>query len=236
MIVINNGVPKSATTLIMEYQKSLIMASSSQNGLEEWVTQNNGSIFIPSIQDTHLETLLRIEREFGDLVIKMHRPPSETNTRRLVEEFSARVTCCYRDPRDIVLSAMDHGVRTRNGLDKSGAFGNIITVEDGAREFKQWARIYYGWEKYGRALMIKYEDLMADRLSILTRVANFLEMHPGKQALERICDKHEREKKSAWNFNKGTSYRWKSEMTSDQLERCNELLSEDITRMGYTIE
>ena len=72
MIIINNGVPKSATTLIMEYQKSLIMESSARNGLDGWMEYNNGAFFIHSIQDEHLEALLSIERDFGDFVIKMH--------------------------------------------------------------------------------------------------------------------------------------------------------------------
>ena len=235
MIVINNGVPKSGTTLILEYQKSLIMMSSSRNGLEEWRMQN-GMFFIPTIEDADLATLLKIENDFGDLVIKMHRPPWENNTRRIVEEFNAKVTCCYRDPRDVVLSAIDHGVRTRKGLDKSGAFANIETIDDGIREFKQWVNIYFGWHEYGHALMIKYEDLMADKLSVLKKMADYLGINPGEAVLKKIHDKHQREKETSWNFNKGTSYRWRNEMSESQLATCNELLSEEIMQMGYPIE
>jgi len=235
MIIIDNGVPKSATTLILAYQKDLIAASSAQNGMEQWSKFNHGSVFIPTIAVDQLDALVSIERDFGDFVIKMHRPP-EDSTRKLVEDFKAKVTCCFRDPRDIVLSAMDHGARTRTGLDKSGAFANIFTVQDGAREFKEWSRIYYEWQKYGHALLIRYEDLLADKLTTLTHMVKFLGMNLGAITVTEICDKHERNKQSAWNYNKGVSHRWRVEMSSEDLAWCNDMLADDITRMGYSIE
>nr|NQU92417.1 hypothetical protein [Bacteroidota bacterium] len=35
------------------------------------------------------------------------------------------------------------------------------------------------------------------------------------------------------NFNIGTSYRWKIEMTQKEIELCNSYLSEEILKMGY---
>jgi hypothetical protein len=218
----------------MEYQKSLIAEDSSHNGLEAWQQYNNGSIFIPSVEDRHIEVLLSIERTFGSFVIKMHRPPEDA-TKRLVREFNAKVTVCFRDPRDIVLSAIDHGVRTRRGEDPSGAFGDIHSVEDGAKAFKLWSKIYYGWKEFGEALIIRYEDLMRDGLSSLRQLVDFLGLAISEEVIREIRDEHERKKTSAWNFNKGTSERWRSEMSLQQLATCNEMLADDITRMGYVL-
>jgi len=101
---------------------------------------------------------------------------------------------------------------------------------------KQWAAIYQGWIEYGHVLMIKYEDLMTAQLDTLLKMARFLDMDLDKQKLNQIYVKHERVKETAHNFNKGTCYRWRTEMSVDQIALCNEILSDEITMMGYSLE
>ncbi|MEK7991072.1 MAG: sulfotransferase domain-containing protein, partial [Thiotrichaceae bacterium] len=233
MIVINNGVPKSGTTLILQYQIDMIKLASPENGLAELGRQYK-NLFFPYIKNKEIESFLNIEKKCGDFVIKVHSQPSHNNLKKLVEEFGAKVTCGYRDPRDIILSAMDHRLRSQNKLDISGAFLNIATIEDGIKAVKKWLNIYYGWAEYGQALMIKYEDLIANKFSTLIDIANFLKLNLDDEVLKELCDKHERNKVSSWNFNKGTSYRWQSEMSVEQIEMCNEMLHDDLIKLGYS--
>ena len=235
MIIINTGIPKSGTTLIFEYQKDLIRASYPINGLEE-IKFHDGinTGFVSSVTNEIFTTLCSVESKCGSFVIKTHQPP-EKNVKRLVEEYGAKVTCCYRDPRDTVLSALDHGKRTRSGNNPTGAFSDMFTIENSAKEVKNWAGIYQGWIEYGQNFMIKYEDLMADQLAILSSMACFLNLSVDKENLNQIYEKHEKAKESAHNFNKGTCYRWKTEMSESEIARCNEILSDEITMMGYAL-
>jgi hypothetical protein len=83
--------------------------------------------------------------------------------------------------------------------------------------------------------MIRYEDLMREGLSSLRQLVDFLGLAISEEVIREIRDEHERKKTSAWNFNKGTSERWRSEMSPQQLATCNEMLADDITRMGYVL-
>ena len=235
MIIINNGVPKSATTLVLEYQMDLIKAKSSANGLREFKNRNEGWLWVPTVTDDLLEQMLEVDSEYGSFVFKTHGPP-ERNTVRLIEEFGAKLTCCFRDPRDNVLSMMDHGARTRAGGDRTGAFEQIVTVEDGVNAMKRRGKIYSGWKDNAQVLLIKYEDLMVDKLGTLKNIAQYCGIELYEMVLDSIVEKHELLKEKAWNFNKGTCYRWRSEMSAEDLALCNECIRDEITLMGYPLK
>ena len=203
--------------------------------MEEWERNNNGHSFIRFLEDSHLKLFEKIEKEHGFFIVKMHTRLAKPTVKKLLEKFKVKVTVCYRDPRDIILSAIDHGVRFRKGFCGSGGFEHIFNIEDGIREFKKWSYIYYEWKKYENVLMIKYEDLMTDQLTLLKRINDYLGVNLENGILKSIYEKRDREKILSWNYNKGTIYRWRHEMPSDLLKKCNELLSEDIIKMGYSL-
>lgn len=234
MIIINTGVPKSATTLLFDYQKDIISKVYNSKGLEAFERMNNGSLFVQDFDVKMFNILCKVHDEFGSLVIKTHEPPNE-DIKRLIEIQGAKVTCCYRDPRDVILSAIDHGKRTRKGLDKSGAFRDIYTVEDAAKEFVKWSEIYFNWNEYGNVLMVKYESFINDKINTIYRVLKFLGVHLNRNDLLSIHYKQEELKTTKENFNKGVNNRWKNEMSVNELGICNNLLSEIITNMGYTL-
>ncbi|MGK7935084.1 MAG: hypothetical protein AB4206_04675 [Xenococcaceae cyanobacterium] len=79
----------------------------------------------------------------------------------------AKATFCYRDPRDIILSAIDHGERTRKGLDSSNACKNMLTIKDSILIVKSWTSNWYKWKEFGKVFFIKYEYLMKNKLAYL---------------------------------------------------------------------
>ena len=56
-----------------------------------------------------------------------------------------------------------------------------------------------------------------------------------KEQIEAIYLKHEKIKNTAWNFNKGTTERYKTEMTSSDLLLCNRELKNILKDMKYSI-
>lgn len=234
MILINTGVPKSATTLLFDYQKDIISKIYGSKGLEEFERLNNGSLFVQKFDNRIFHILCKVHDEFGGIVIKTHEPPNE-DIKRLVEMYGAKVTCCYRDPRDVILSAIDHGKRTRKGLDKSGAFRDIFTVEDAAKEFVNWSEIYFKWKEYGDVLLVQYERFIHDEVNTITNVLKFIDAHLNRNDLLSIHIKQEKLKTTKENYNKGVSNRWKDEMSDNELSICNIFLSEIIEDMGYPL-
>jgi len=243
IIVINTGVPKSGTTLLQQYQVDIIKTYFKQNALNEIMkygynitqfSEVNNRGFFPNIDKETNDLFENIQAKFGSFVAKTHCLPN-TYTENLVNEHNAKITCCYRDPRDIILSTIDHGVRTRNGIDKSGAYMDVFNIDDGILRIKKWINIYLEWEKQKSTLMIKYEDLMDDKIRTILNVSDFLKIKISKKDVYTIYDKHEKIKESAWNFNNGTTYRWKTEMNQDDIRKCNMSLNDEIIKMGYKL-
>ncbi|MGF1480450.1 MAG: sulfotransferase domain-containing protein [Cyanophyceae cyanobacterium] len=222
--------PKSGTTLVMEYQNDLIRCLSSRNGLE--AAQTLG--YLPKIECKTARALRKLSIQNGDFLVKTHSKPSFW-IRELVAKDEAKVTFCFRDPRDTMLSVIDHGKRTREGLDSSGAFAEIITLRDAISFAKASIRLYYAWRKYGQALFIQYEKLMSNKMQYLEKMATYFGYPYEEQTLDDIFQKHERLKERAWNFNKGTVNRWQTEMTPEERALCNKLFNKDLVAMGYKI-
>jgi hypothetical protein len=242
-IVINTGVPKSGTTLLQQYQIDLVNTFFSQNGQNEIIkfgykindfSEINNRGFFSNIDNETYNLFKRIYSKHGSFVIKTHCLPNPF-IEMLIHECNAKITCCFRDPRDIILSAIDHGMRTRNGLDKTGAYHDVFTIDDGILRIKKWIKIFDEWNIHNNVLMIKYEDLISNKQYIINEVKDFMKINiPQKKILE-IYSKHENIKESAWNFNVGTTFRWKTEMSKTDIEKCNLLLKSEILKMGYDL-
>lgn len=233
MIVINAGMPKSATTLVMEYQKDMIQYRSPKNALEEMRSHTpGGGVYVDEIDETFAETMRAIHCQHGEFLVKTHSGPANA-IKGLVADGEARASFCFRDPRDTILSAIDHGERTRKGLDGTGAFKDVTDVAGAIGFTRKHISLYFAWKDYGEALLIQYEDFMADKVGHLKRTADYFAYEIGKQALLEIFEKHEGKKETAWNFNTGRCFRWKTEMSGQDVMLCEEAFGEEIVAMGY---
>ncbi|MEG3990191.1 sulfotransferase domain-containing protein [Microcoleus sp. S28C3] len=226
--------PKSGTTFIMRYQLDLINHAMPQNGVEEVQKQFPGGKFFPSIDCEKVEMLRRISAENGDCLIKTHSAPS-FSIKELVDKGEVKAAFCFRDPRDTMLSAIDHGERTRKGLDSTGAFADIYTLKDAIPLAEYSIKVYYKWREYGQAIFIQYEELMSNKLGYLRDIAAYFGYKCEEDVLLAIFQKHEKIKEQARNFNKGVINRWKSEMSQEDLMFCNEIFKADLLAMGYKL-
>ena len=228
MIILNCGMPKSATTLVGEYQMDIVRLARPQNGIE----QVHDLGYMQSLNRKKVNAVHQLSARYGDLVVKTHAKPSFWS-RRLIARGGARATFCFRDPRDTMLSVIDHGVRTRQGLDGSGAFAEIHTLADAVSFAKASIGLYYAWQNYGKALFICYEALMRDKVEHLSRMATYFGYACKEEALRSIYEKHEVLKKQAWNFNTGEVERWRREMEPEWVVQCERLFGDDLVAMGY---
>ncbi len=243
MIIINAGLPKSGTTLIQQYQIDLITFAGKRNGqnelfkygynIHEFSEQSNRGFFV-DIGDTEFKLLEEISRDFGDIVVKTHCIPNEYIEKILLQQLG-KATFCYRDPRDIILSAIDHGKRTREGLDRSGAYHDLFDIDQGIIRIKKWFNMFVEWKKIENVLFIKYEELIQDKIGIINALMRYFHLDLSEASLYSIYEKHEKLKISAWNFNVGKCFRWRDEMDSNQISKCNHLLKEEIIQLGYSL-
>jgi len=234
MIIVNTGIPKSGTSLLTRYQRDLLQLFDGLAGQERLLELNGGGYIERLTQET-IENLLKIEREYGSFVVKTHCG-YEPHLGELVRSGRACVSCAYRDPRDVILSAIDHGERSRNGMDKYYAFANYRQVKDVITQMLKWCQVYGSWASSEWALMIRYEEMMKDRKAVIKLLADQIGFNLSEKQLSEIHEKHEKNKQTAWNFNKGTTERWKNEMNAVDQATCAQALAEQIQLMGYPLE
>ena len=115
MIVISAALPKSASTLICNYQRDLLLAGKKGSAQSEFQRANGGR-FIEKVGFRKMLRLVFWNFRLGSFVFKTHCA-ADITLRVLIHLGLAKATYCFRDPRDVVLSALDHADRSRGGLD-----------------------------------------------------------------------------------------------------------------------
>lgn len=235
MIIISSSIPKSASTLVYSYQKNLLALVDLNNIIaqEEFKKYSNCG-FLRGIYVRDFLTITFLKIKYGNIVIKTHSKPTFF-IKLLINLGLAKATFYYRDPRDILLSAIDHGERTRKGLDTSNACKNMITVRDSLPVVKSWTSNWYKWKEFGKVFLIRYEDLMENKLSYLQQMSDYFNLKLKKEQIEAIYLKHEKIKNTTWNFNKGTTERAKTEMNDSDLLLCDRELKNILEDMNYGI-
>jgi len=166
--------------------------------------------------------------------IKMHGRPHNL-VRLLVGMGAAKATYIYRDPRDAALSAYNHGQR-RRVKGQGGTFAQLETVESAIDWASKRAAAWDKWRRYGRALMVRYEDLIADTVGELQRLAGFLGVDISAEMLESIVQRYQSQniqQGGALHFHKGVVGRFRQVMSPEQIALCQERLGDQLIRMGY---
>jgi len=172
---------------------------------------------------------------YGNVVVKTHCAPTPLISLIQGSSFS-KATYCYRDPRDVILSAIDHGRRSREGIDKTGAFIGFEKVLDSIPIVNSMLDNFYLWQKVPNTLFIRYEDVMNEPEKQLKNMINFLGWSIADDELKKLVDKYDKNKGESWNFNKGTTCRWKSEMSAEEIEATTKAFYPFLEKMGYEVE
>jgi len=234
MILINTGLPKSGTTILFEYQIDIVKNLFPVNGLEEFKSHNNNTLFIQDFDENSFYRIIEVHKTCGSLVIKTHKPPTPL-INCLIKDHNAKVTCCYRDPRDIILSALDHGIRSRAGKHKIPSFAKYYFPKDVLPDLKEWLTIFFEWYPRNDVYMIQYEQFVGNKLNILQEMMKIFNISLPLEILFGIIEKHENTKQAKPIFNKGITNRWRKELADEDLTMIQTFLYKEIVEMGYTL-
>lgn len=233
MILISSSLPKSASTLIADYQEVLLDLSHERSG-QSILRERFGGRYIHRLSPRNLLRLMIIHARHGSVVVKTHAAPNLL-VRLLIRTGLARATVCYRDPRDVLLSAIDHGERSR----QAGSSGSFVDLEDVAGSIarvREWLRLVDRWERFGRAHFIRYEDLVEDHRRELRRMVEYLGWKISDRDLERVVRQKETVKGASPNFNTGRSQRYRVEMSPEDNRLCVAAFGPFLDRHGYESE
>lgn len=150
-------------------------------------------------------------------MVKTHTRPDPAVI-DMINRGAAIVHATYRDPREMALSMIDHGIHSR--LMERSAFSEIETIDDAVSNIRGQIDSLTQWLYRVNCLPIFYHDL-AFRMPLMTRrIMSNLHI----EGSERIVKRHVLKKRFT-QFNKGVKKRYEQEMApNDQYRIRDEFL------------
>lgn len=244
MLILSNSLCKSASTITWWYKTELINRTTPVNGnsgLIEFV--NSGAvpgqgIFINDpLTDQSLDRLIEYARQNGPTVVKTHchmTPYLE----QMIREEKIVATYAHRDPRDVILSAIDHRAREI----KSGGhvwFSEFSSIEASIPSIRSLCIRAEPWITHPQVHKFLYRDTVADPRRQIHAIANTLKVKISDKHVDQILSVEAERKsgKANWmQFNQAKITRYQTEMTPAQIELCNREIGPWVEKFGYQIE
>ncbi len=181
--------------------------------------------------------LVSIPHFFGNtFVVKTHSNPT-TVLRYLMSRGIIKATYIYRDPRDVAISAFEHGQKIRN-MGQDHTFAKLQTMEASIHYTRELLAIWEKWMDCQHVLKVRYEDLLSNPINELNRLAEFLSLDVSGVDMSKIAAKYQKDKlnttlEGALHFNKGCAGRYKDVMSKKELSLCQKLFGSFLEGMGY---
>ena len=231
MILISNSIPKSGSSYRFRCEKALLSMPSKKNGqnqieeLIKWAYVEKFTLKI-TLQ------LLYVNFFYGSFVIKTHSKP--TFLIKMLCKFKiARASFSFRHPLDIMLSILDHYERSKNGIDQTRAFIDHSSYPITASKVKKYFDNYRIWSSIDHVILIRFEELIEDLEKYLLKLNQQLNLKLTPEAISELVDDMESKKSKMWNFNKGKTKRFLTDMTSEEIMLYTDIFKKELSELNY---
>lgn len=241
MIIISAGMQKSGSAYIYNLINDILISSGKpdarevkeKNGLNDVMKWHNNNV--GHLGKKLLTKLILLSLKEGTFTVKTHSGP--TGFQKILHRIGLIKTIyIYRDPRDVLLSAQDHGKKIIAAGDNH-TFAQMIDFDDAFNNVKVWTNIFNSYKKANNVLLIRYEDLMGAPIKEMQKICSYLNVNLSEKKIKEILAKYDRGNPNAnmtgLHFNKGITNRYKTELTQPQMDRFITDLGSVIEKMGY---
>jgi len=161
-IYFSYGMTKSGSTLGYELARSALEFSGfSQPRLSLAAVEKRKNVnFINSVDETRINAIRSEIAAIGHpIALKTHSRPAPEIV-QMLEKGEASAHAIYRDPRDIALSMLDHGVRAR--AKSKPSFSEFRTIEDTIDNIRHQTNTLLAWLSLPNVRPLYYEDVAFD--------------------------------------------------------------------------
>lgn len=244
MVILSAGMPKSGSGYLYNILNAILVAAGSadarqiktRRNLEDLMKWHNNNI-----GELALKKLIRlwlISIQDGPFAVKTHKGP-KLSTKALNKLGLLKIIYCYRDPRDVLLSAVDHGKRI---IAEGGnhTFAKMVDFDMASKKVKSWLRVWKRYNYMTGVMMVKYEDMMEKPIENTKKIVTFLKISVTDEQLEDIIWKFSRNNpdgdRTGMHFNKAKTHRYKTETTEAQKTKHQEAFGDYLEAMGYETE
>jgi Sulfotransferase domain len=187
--------------------------------------------------------LRRLEAILADghtLVFKTHRPPTAA-LRERIADGSAVATYLFRDPRDVILSALEQGAKMRaQGALPFRGFARLTSFDRAARWLeRRLLPVWREWTSIDGVLALRYEDLLADPRRTMAKTLTHLGIAAPPDVVDRVVRAYNAANvqdgtvRKALDLDRGVADRPRIALTPDQQRRLQRSLEPALLRMGY---
>jgi hypothetical protein len=241
MLVINAGMQKSGTGYFYNVLNDLHVAAGNtdarhvkrEHDLHHLMQHANN--LLPDLSHKTLRTLWRVSVAACPFVVKTHAGPTRA-ARRFSSLGRVKIVYNYRDPRDVLLSAMDHG-RKNLSEGNDGPFIKLAPFDEAVKAVKRWLQVWRKYREMPDVLMVRYEDLLRSPAECLAEVERFLCLPIDPATRTEILWRYSRDNphlnKGTTHFNKGEAFRYRREMTEEQQKQAQRAFGDCLREMGY---
>jgi hypothetical protein len=211
MIYICYGMTKSASTLLYQLTEELLRVAGRKPvrlkaPFKPIVSVENyfDTIDPPLLQD------IEARHPGRDVVLKTHQAPHPQIAAR-VRDGDILASASIRDPREIALSMIDHGERSRHwGYEQ---FSECRAPQDALPSLDNQIATFRAWAALPPVIVFRYNEICFETKAVASRVAEQLGVAADVDAaLKPFADT-----KTIGQFNKGVALRWR-EMPPAQQE------------------
>lgn len=247
MLVLSIGMPRAGSGLYYNLTHDLLVAAGFQDArqvrsryfLQKILTEVN--LNIGTLKPHRLLPVLAPSVLGKTFAVKAHAEPTGT-ARWLMHRGLLRAVYIYRDPRDAMLSALEHGERSRVSGHQN-AFAALSSFDEALEFMRFYVWVSEQWLALPETFATRYEDLMSNYDAQALRLIQALDLgiDPGQPAVQAVIERYRPERarqsgESGLHFRKGKTGRFRQVFTPEQQAACSQAFASYLSRMGYEAE
>ncbi len=209
-IIICFGVAKSASSFSWQLVKRIAILGGKDVATLTWRSKGSDAPE-DAIDPVSGPNLALVQEEIGarTAVIKTHGAATKEAI-DLVKQGRSKVFVSYRDLREVALSLIDHGARSRAA--GQNAYAEFLAPRNSIEALKDSVKRMQSWVDHCDPLLLPYDWVSFDTRDAIRAIAKKLEVDVSiDKALETFSDRE----KSIIQFNKGVRERYKSDMDDE---------------------
>jgi len=181
--------------------------------------------------------LWRISIQDGIFVVKTHSGP--TLPARILSKLGLlRIVYCFRDPRDVLLSTIDHGKKILDS-GENHTFASMVDFDKALQNVRAWLGIWKRYADMPEVLTVKYEEMIQDPVTVTKKIEEFLGVSVSPAKRQEILWKFSKDNfdgdRRGMHFNKAKIFRYKTEMTEGQKVKCGAEFGDYLKAMNYDV-
>lgn len=174
LIYFSYGMTKSGSTLAYHLVSEALVwvGQNAPRPPEHLLGPNKRINFVQHISEDQAEGLLDFAQTTGrPVVLKTHTRPDPVVV-KMLQDGRAIAHACYRDPRDMALSMLDHGKRAR--ATGKPAFAEIKTMDDAKTGIRNQCDSLTAWLRLPNVMPLDYEDIAFDMVNTVAKIQSQL--------------------------------------------------------------